>query len=86
MSDNVDLTELTAGELLAYGERAGWTTDEVREALAYRASLQVMDSSTSSLLRTMNDPTVLEAIRISEKQPSANDPRGWFARLKHWLS
>lgn len=86
MSDNVDLTELTAGELVAYGERAGWTTDELREALAYRESLQVLDRSTASLRQTMNDPTVLEAIRICEEQPSVKEPRSWFARLKQWLS
>lgn len=85
MSDDVDLTDLTAGELVAYGARAGWTTDEVRDALAYRKLLQDLDSSTALIRQTMNDPTVLEAIRICKEQPPVEEPRSWFARLARWL-
>lgn len=81
VSDSVDLSKLTAGELVAYGERAGWTTEEIREALAYRQMIQDLDNSSTSLRQTLNDPMVLEATRLCEAQMPTKEPKGWLSRF-----
>jgi len=90
MDDDIDLTTLTASELTAYGDQAGWTTSELQRALELRQLHNNLGASKERIEATLQDPIVEAAMnKINQrntedqwKQTSATQTsKSWFARL-----
>jgi len=87
--DQVDLTTLTASQLVQYGERADWTKDDLEKALALRGMLQQLDQTSLHHEEFMAD---LEAKNPwMRDQPSSDDTSDatkglfpWFSQLMGW--
>jgi hypothetical protein len=69
--DNLDLTTLSATELVQYGEIANWSTEDLRNALELRNAFKASDTIASSLRSTLEDlekqfPTTIPARAIED--------------------
>lgn len=90
MNDDIDLTTLTASELTAYGDQAGWTTAELQKALELRQLHKSLGATGDRLRAMINDPTVIAAIKVTDQHKAAEkwsetiaEPpsKSWLARL-----
>lgn len=90
MDDDIDLTTLTALELTAYGDQAGWTTAELQKALELRQIYKSLEGQNDRLVAMLNDPTVTATMnKISDQHKAALvaesiaklPAKSWLARL-----
>jgi hypothetical protein len=64
--DDLDLASLTASELAAYGDRVGWTTEELTTALELRGQYNGLGRMSERLNTTLTDPVVVRATEIAD--------------------
>lgn len=88
MDDDIDLTTLTASELTAYGDQAGWTTAELHKALELRQLHKSLGAKGDRIGATINHPTVIAAIKITDQHKAAEKWSETTAKppSKRWLT